>query len=212
MGGRQGDAQPRGDRASSRDRPPQRAARNSVWPEKGTPASLMIPLCTGPVTRASKTPGQAAIAGDPEGLEHDRRALALSSCPGRDGAQTVVPGGSARVPARCGAGAALGVPVGPGSGAAPGRRRAVARQLRVRHRHQLACMVGLRQAHTEVWANPGGLPGGHGRGAGLCGLSTGSGPCRCRCGPRHRPRRAAGAATGPWPPRALRWRMASLAF
>jgi hypothetical protein len=44
----------------------QRSARNSVCPLKGMPASLMTPLCTGPVTRASKVrsrqPSQARLS------------------------------------------------------------------------------------------------------------------------------------------------------
>ena len=42
---------------------PVAAARNSVWPLNGTPASLMMPLCTGPVTRPATRPAvQAATA------------------------------------------------------------------------------------------------------------------------------------------------------
>ena len=37
---------------------PQRAARYSVWPVNGMPASLMTPLCTGAVTIASNSPAR----------------------------------------------------------------------------------------------------------------------------------------------------------
>ena len=40
---------------------PVAAARNSVWPLKGTPASLMIPLCTGPVTSAATRRSMQAL-------------------------------------------------------------------------------------------------------------------------------------------------------
>ena len=39
------------------------SARYSVWPEKGTPASQMMPLCTGAVTMPANSPDlQPAMA------------------------------------------------------------------------------------------------------------------------------------------------------
>ena len=39
-----------------------RSARNSVWPLKAMPASLITPLCTGPVAMASNAPSRQPSA------------------------------------------------------------------------------------------------------------------------------------------------------
>ena len=52
---------------------PVRAARYSVWPVNGTPASLMTLFCTGAVTMAANSPLDAAVDGAVEQGEHVAR-------------------------------------------------------------------------------------------------------------------------------------------
>ena len=54
---------------------PQRCARYSVCPVKAKPASMMMLFCTGAVTMAANSLGQAALGGPVEHAEH-RRGIA----------------------------------------------------------------------------------------------------------------------------------------
>ena len=104
---------------------PQRAARNSVWPVEGHARVVDDPLVHRARDQGVEEPGQAAIAGDLEGLDHIGRRWPVSRCPGRDRAadgDRVDQEGPGPLRGRGGA----RDPSGSGSGAAPGRRRAVA--------------------------------------------------------------------------------------
>ena len=62
-----------------------RAAKNSVWPMNGMPASRITLFCTGPVTSAANAP--VAHASQPvSSIDSTLRALVGSGCPGTAGA------------------------------------------------------------------------------------------------------------------------------
>ena len=91
---------------------PARRAKNSVWPEKGMPASSSALFCTGAVTSASNRPAAHASAAAPS-IAMVAYALVVSGRPGSAGAASgwrqisqAPPGGAndaGSYSARCGA-------------------------------------------------------------------------------------------------------------
>ena len=131
---------------------PQRAARYSVWPVKGTPASLMTPLCTGAVTIASNSPARQPSTAR-SSSDSTYRAFAGSSRPARQGAaerhvQHLDPtrGAGGRVVVGQGVHA-------PALAADPPEQRPV------RQQHDTTVEAPARQRRAQVRSDAGRLPG-----------------------------------------------------
>ena len=133
---------------------PVRAARYSVWPVKGMPASLITHFCTGAVTIASNSPARAAADGAIEQGEHVARVGRVE--PAGHGGRAR----AARAAADAGARSRRGVEVGQGTARPRGRARpSSARSPSSTSRSRAA---RRRKSRAEVGADAGRLAGGHG--------------------------------------------------
>ena len=192
MGGRQGDAQPRGDQHHHGIGPAARGEELGVAGE-GHARVVDDPLVHRTRDQGVEAPGQAAIAGDLEGLDDIGGVGLVQMSRSRRGADGDRVDQKGPGPLR-GSGRRWG-PSGSGSGAAPGRQPAVAKP-----------GPPPPPVRLHGWSAPGAHRGpGQSRRAPQGSRTRRGTVCvlqrislfRCRCGPRHRLRRVAGAATGP---------------